>query len=68
MKIRKNHIERIIWGQDNNYCDNNVTDVEILNTILDYFAYSMKDIKSYTDLTDTEKEIIGEKVFEEITM
>lgn len=38
------------------------------NTLLKLFEYSIKDIKSYEELTDEEKKIINKKVFDYITV
>ena len=35
--------------------------------LLNHFQYSIKDIDSYDELTDGEKEIISEELFDQIT-
>ena len=39
---------------------------EIYHTLLKHFQYSIKDINSYDELTSEEKEIIPERIFNQI--
>lgn len=40
---------------------------EIINTLLDHFAYSIADIQTWDELTDAEKKIISKEVFDKLT-
>lgn len=40
---------------------------EIYHMLLSHFQYSIKDIDSYDELTKKEKEIISEKLFDQVT-
>jgi hypothetical protein len=40
---------------------------EIINILLEHFAYSIADIQSWDELTDAEKKIIPKKVFKLLT-
>lgn len=39
---------------------------EIYHMLLNHFQYSIKDIEFYDELTDGEKEIISEELFDQI--
>ena len=39
----------------------------LLRTLIDHFEYSIKDIKSYEELTDEEKQFMSESTFELLT-
>jgi hypothetical protein len=39
----------------------------IIEMFMNHFEYSIKDINSYDELTDREKEIIDKELFESIT-
>jgi len=40
---------------------------ETINALLEHFAYSIADIKSWDELTDGEKKIMPKEVFEKLT-
>lgn len=42
-------------------------DYKIYHTLLNLFQYSIKDIDSYDELTEEEKEVISEELFNRIT-
>lgn len=39
---------------------------EIINALLEHFAYSIADIQSWDELTDAEKKIMPKEVFEKL--
>lgn len=41
--------------------------LQIYDMLVNHFEYSIKDINSYDELTDEEKEIIPKNLFERIT-
>ena len=41
--------------------------LQIYDMLVNHFGYSIKDINSYDELTDKEKEIISKNLFERIT-
>ena len=41
--------------------------INIFNTLLDHFQYSIDDIDSYEELTEKEKEIISKEIFDFLT-
>lgn len=43
-------------------------DRDILFTLIDHFKYSVKDIYSYSELTDEEKNIISEDTWNKIVL
>ena len=43
-------------------------DRDILFALIDYFKYSVKDINSYLELTDEEKDIISEDTWNKIVL
>ena len=50
--------------------ENDLTEEEVdclYELLLNHFGYSIKDIKSYNELTSEEKKIIPEELFEKIT-
>lgn len=47
--------------------DNFDITISITEMLLNHFEYSIKDINSYDELTDREKEIIDKELFESIT-
>lgn len=47
--------------------DNLEITTSITEMLLNHFEYSIKDINSYDELTDREKEIIDKELFESIT-
>ena len=42
--------------------------LQIYDMLVNHFGYSIKDINSYDELTDKEKEIISKNLFERITI
>jgi hypothetical protein len=47
--------------------DNFEITTSVIDMLMDHFEYSIKDINSYDELTDREKEIIDKELFESIT-
>ena len=43
-------------------------DIDILFALIDHFKYSVKDIDSYSELTDEEKNIISEDTWNKIVL
>ena len=43
-------------------------DIDILFALIDHFKYSVKDIDSYSELTDEEKDIISEDTWNKIVL
>ncbi len=43
-------------------------DRDILFALIDHFKYSVKDINSYSELTDEEKDIISEDTWNKIVL
>lgn len=43
-------------------------DRDILFALIDYFKYSVKNIDSYSELTDEEKDIISEDTWNKIVL
>ena len=41
--------------------------LQLYDMLVNHFGYSIKDINSYNELTDEEKEIIPKNLFERIT-
>lgn len=41
---------------------------EVLAILINHFNYSMKDLKSYDELTDREKKFIPEKIWDKIML
>lgn len=47
--------------------DNFEITTSVIDMLMDHFEYSIKDINSYDELTNREKEIINKELFESIT-
>jgi hypothetical protein len=47
--------------------DNFEITTSVIDMLTDHFEYSIKDINSYDELTNREKEIINKELFESIT-
>ncbi len=44
----------------------NIKDEDVINSLIEHLAYSIADIDSYEELTDSEKKILPKEIFDKL--
>lgn len=61
-------LELFIWYRNMTIDVSKVDNKEVLAMLINHFNYSIKDIRSYEELTDSEKKFIPKKLWDKIVL